>query len=97
MPGFALKTVIIVIAIALLVIVVSRLFRRGPVKAPAQRMPLLGVLSAAVLLVVGFLLALISFTSQYTADLLPLRIAAVVAVLVGAVVLLISSRRARRR
>ncbi|WP_336644887.1 hypothetical protein [Microbacterium sp. USHLN186] len=97
MPGFALKTVIIVIAIALLVIVVARAFRRGPVEAPGQRMPLLGVLSAAALLAVGFLLALISFTSQYTADLLPLRIAAVVAVVAGAVVLLISTRRARRR
>src|SRR5690606_32376212 len=45
-------------------------------------------LIGAVLLAIGFILALASFTSRYTEDLLPARIAAVVAFLLGLAVLL---------
>ncbi|QMU96946.1 hypothetical protein FVO59_06695 [Microbacterium esteraromaticum] len=103
MTGLALKTVIIVVVIALIVIVIARMFHRpAPGKslskgAPAQRMPLLVWLGAAVLLAAGFFLALVSFTSRYTEDLLPMRIAAVVALLAGGAVLFFASRRARKR
>lgn len=98
MTGFALKTVIIVVVIALVVIVVARMFHRpSPAgsrpQGAAGRSPLLAWLGAAVLLAAGFFLALVSFTSRYTADLLPMRIAAVAALVAGGVVLLIASRR----
>ncbi|MGW9627167.1 hypothetical protein [Microbacterium sp. NPDC055521] len=102
MTGFALKTVIIVVVIALVVIVVARSFHRQPPSAPrsqgpGRRMPVLTWLAAAVLLAVGFLLALVSFTSRYTDELLPMRIAAVAALLAGGAVLLVASRLARKR
>lgn len=104
MSGFALKTAIIVVVIVLIVIVVARMFHRPkPVKGRsqgqpgAQRMPLLALLGAAVLLAAGFFLALVSFTSRFTEDLLPMRIAAVAALLAGGAVLFFGSRRARRR
>ena len=100
MTGFALKTVIIVVVIALVVVVIARMFHRpSPQRSQgqAQRMPLLAWLGAAVLLAAGFFLALVSFTSRYTDDLLPMRIAAVVALLAGGAVLFFASRRARRR
>lgn len=102
MTGFALKTVIIVVVIALVVIVVARSFHRQPPSAPrsqrsGRRMPVLAWLGAAVLLAVGFLLALVSFTSRYTDELMPMRIAAVAALLAGGAVLLVASRRARKR
>lgn len=102
MTGFALKTVIIVVVIALVVIVVARMFHRPPPdaprsQAPGRRMSLRAWLGAAVLLAAGFFLALVSFTSRYTEDLLPMRIAAVVALLAGGAVLFFASRRARRR
>jgi len=101
--GLALKTAIIVIVIAVVVIVIARMFHRpAPGKSPlqsgpAQRIPLLAWLGAAVLLAAGFFLALVSFTSRYTEDLLPMRIAAVAALLAGGAVLFIASRRARKR
>ncbi|MGX1793710.1 hypothetical protein ACWIDW_12300 [Microbacterium sp. NPDC055312] len=102
MTGFALKTVIIVVVIALVVIVVARSFHRQPpnVSRPqgsGRRMPVLAWLAAAVLLGVGFVLALVSFTSRFTDELLPMRIAAVAALLAGGAVLLVASRRARNR
>ncbi|PKI91161.1 hypothetical protein CW368_07840 [Actinomycetales bacterium SN12] len=101
MTGFALKTVIIVVVIALVVIVVARMFHRpSPGASPSRaagRMPLLAWVGAAVLLAAGFFLALVSFTSRYTEDLLPMRIAAVVALLAGGAVLFVASRRARKR
>ena len=101
MTGFPLKTVIIVVVIALVVIVIARMFHRPSPGASrsqaAGRMPLLAWLGAAVLLAAGFFLALVSFTSRYTEDLLPMRIAAVVALLAGGTVLFVASRRARRR
>ncbi|MFJ4045737.1 hypothetical protein ACIPV2_08345 [Microbacterium sp. NPDC089987] len=102
MTGFALKTVIIVVMIALVVIVVARMFHRPSPDASrsqgaVRRMPLLAWLGAAVLLAAGFFLALVSFTSRYTEDLLPMRIAAVVALLAGGAVLFVASRRARKR
>ncbi|MGF2949253.1 hypothetical protein [Microbacterium alcoholitolerans] len=83
MSGFALKVVIIAIAVALLVVIVARAFRRvkpSPAKAASrrQRMPVLFGLVGAVLLAAGFIMALASFTSRYTHELLPMRIAAVV-------------------
>jgi len=89
--GFAIKAVIFVIAIALVVVLVARAFRRvrpGAAGAARQRMPMLFWLIGAVLLAIGFILALASFTSRYTEDLLPARIAAVVAFLLGLAVLL---------
>lgn len=102
MTGFALKTVIIVVVIAVVVIVIARMFHRPSPQTSrssvaTRRIPLLAWLGAAVLLTVGFLLALVSFTSRYTDELLPLRIAAVAALLAGGVVLFVASRRARRR
>ena len=100
MTGFALKAAIIVIVIALVAIVIARAFRRVPPgsgRAPAPRMPVPALLAGAALLVTGFLLALVSFTSRYTDDLMPMRIAAVAALIVGAAVLYFSARRARRR
>ena len=102
MTGFALKTAIIVVVIALVVIVIARMFHRpspgnGRQQGAARRMPLLTWLGSAVLLAAGFFLALVSFTSRYTEDLLPMRIAAVAALLAGGAVLFVSSRRARKR
>ena len=102
MTGFALKTVIIVVVIALVVIVVARMFHRPSAdsvrtQGSERRMPLLAWLGAALLLAAGFFLALVSFTSRYTDDLLPMRIAAVIALLAGGAVLFVASRRARRR
>jgi len=100
--GFALKAVIIVIVIALVAIVIARMFHRpAPIEErhdrPQRRMPLWAWLTAAALLVIAFVLALVSFVSRYTADLLLMRVAAVVALLAGGVVLLVAGRRARRR
>ncbi|WP_193597618.1 hypothetical protein [Microbacterium sp. YJN-G] len=91
MSSFAVKAVIIVIVIALIGVLIARAFRRvrpGAAGTTRQRMPLLFALAGAVLLAIGFVLALASFTSRYTADLLPARIAAVVAFAAGVVVLL---------
>ena len=91
MSSFAVKAVIIVIVIALIGVLIARAFHRvrpGAAGTARQRMPLLFALVGAVLLAIGFVLALASFTSRYTADLLPARIAAVVAFAAGVVVLL---------
>ena len=94
MSGFALKAVIIAIVIALLAVIVLRAFRRvTPAKAVAagpirQRMPVLFALIGAVLLAAGFVMALASFTSRYTHDLLPMRIASVVLFVAGVCTLL---------
>lgn len=90
MSGFAVKAVIVLIAIALICVLVARFFRRvTPAKAVLrrQRMPLLVVVAGAVLLVAGFVLSLAAFTSRYTEQLLPARIASVVLVVVGIAVL----------
>lgn len=105
MSGLPLKAVIIVILIAVVLIVIARMFHRpdpateqaAARKASGQRMRLLTWLGAAVLLAAGFFLALVSFTSRYTADLLPMRIAAVAALVAGGAVLFFGSRRARRK
>lgn len=88
MSGFALKAVLIAIAVALLLVIVARAFRRvkpSPVKAASrrQRMPVLFGLIGAVLLAAGFVMALASFASRYTHDLLPMRIAAVALFVAG--------------
>ncbi|MCA1306885.1 hypothetical protein LC082_08240 [Microbacterium esteraromaticum] len=110
MSGFALKAVVIVIVIALIGVIAARAFRRVRPSKPAaaappakagtlsQRMPVLLLpLAGAVLVVAGFFLGLISFTSRYTADLLPLRIAAVVLFVAGIGVLLVGPLRRRGR
>lgn len=76
----------IVIALLLLVIIVSRAFRRpDPVRMAAkrQRMPLLALLIGVGLAAIGFILTLGAFTSPYTAQLLPMRIAGVTLFVVG--------------
>lgn len=91
MTGFAVKTVIVLIAIMMLVVLLSRFFRKAKPTAPTsrrQRMPLLFALIAGGLLAIGFTLALASFTSRYTAELLPMRIASVVVFLTGASMML---------
>ncbi|UNK70652.1 hypothetical protein [Microbacterium sp. H1-D42] len=93
MSGLGLKVVVITIVIALLVVIVARAFRRvrpAPVKqAPLrQRMPLLFALVGAALLAIGFVMALASFTSQYTHELLPMRVTSVVLFVAGLCVLL---------
>ncbi|GAA3933605.1 hypothetical protein [Microbacterium soli] len=94
MTGFAVKAVIVLIAIALLGVLIARFFRRvTPVRAATrrQRMPLLVVLIGAVLIVAGLILGLAVFTARYTPQLLPARIASVAVFVVG-VVLLIAFR-----
>lgn len=105
MSGLPLKAVIIVILIAVVLIVIARLFHRpdpareraAATRSAGKRMPLPVWLGAAVLLAAGFFLALVSFTSRYTHDLLPMRIAAVAALLAGAAVLFFGARHARKR
>lgn len=94
MPGFAVKAVIVLIAIAFVVLLIARFFRRAaPAKAPStrQRMPLLIVLAGVVLLAAGFTLGLAAFASRYTAQLLPARVASVV-VFVAGIALLVAYR-----
>lgn len=93
MSGFAAKAVIFAIVIALLAVIIARAFRRvrpAPAKpvSQRQRMPLLFLLVGAVLLGIGFIMALASFTSPYTHDLLPMRIVSVVLFVAGLGVLL---------
>ncbi|MFC7788150.1 hypothetical protein ACU045_04120 [Microbacterium sp. MAHUQ-60] len=91
MPGFAVKTVIVLIAIAIVCVLIARFFRRvTPARAVLrrQRMPLLVVLAGAVLLAAGFILGLAAFASQYTAQLLPARIASAVLFLTGLAILI---------
>lgn len=91
MPGFAVKAVIVVIAITFVVLLIARFFRRAAPTAPPsrrQRMPMLVVLAGAVLLAAGFTLGLAAFASRYTAQLLPARIASVVVFLAGIALLL---------
>lgn len=90
MSGFAVKAVIVLIAIALVGVLVARFFRRiTPAKAVQrrQRMPLLVAIAGVVLIAAGFILSLAAFTSRYTEQLLPARIASVALVLVGLAVL----------
>lgn len=56
-----------------------------------MRMPIFVPLVGWVLLAVGFLLALVSFTSRYNADLLPMRIASL-AIVAGGVFFLVMYR-----
>lgn len=91
MPGFVVKTVIVLIAIAIVCVLIARFFRRvTPARAVLrrQRMPLLVVLVGAVLLAAGFILGLAAFASQYTAQLLPARIASAVLFLTGLAILI---------
>ena len=94
MSGFALKTVIIAIAIALLAVIVLRAFRRvrpaqvSKAATRRQRMPVLFLLVGAVVLAAGFVMALAAFVSRYTHDLLPMRIASVALFVVGLCTLL---------
>ena len=76
----------IVIALLLLAIIVSRAFRRpnsAKIAAKRQRMPLLVLLVGTALFAIGFILALGSFTSPYHDQLLPTRIAGVTLFVVG--------------
>jgi len=89
--GFVVKVVIFLILIALVVVIIARFFRRvTPAKAvlKRQRMPLLVVLAGAVLLGAGFILGLAAFASQYTAQLLPARIASATLFVVGLAILI---------
>lgn len=90
MSGFTAKAVVIVIALLMLAIIVSRAFRR-PVSAKAaakrQRMPLLVLLVGIALLAIGFFLSLGSFTSPFHAQLLPMRIAGVTLFVAGLAVI----------
>lgn len=109
MSGLALKAVVIVIVIALIGVIVARAFRRVRPSKPAetappakpgtliQRMPVLLPIAGAVLVAAGFFMGLISFTSRYTDDLLPMRIAAVVLFVAGIGVLLVGPLRRRGR
>ncbi|MGM7698499.1 hypothetical protein [Microbacterium sp. A84] len=87
MSALALKYA--VIALAILLVVggmwwVAKRPNRSKRVSGRLRMPIFVPLVGAVLLSVGVLLALVSFTSRYTADLLPMRIASVVVALAGA-------------
>src|SRR5690606_35847147 len=89
--GFVVKAVVFLIVIALIVVLIARFFRRvTPAKAALrrQRMPLLVVLVGAVLLAAGFILGLAAFASQYTAQLLPARIASAVLFVAGVAILI---------
>lgn len=91
MSGFAAKAVIILIVVTLVVVLVARFFRRVTPANPGtrrQRMPLLVPLAGAVLIVAGSLLALASFSSRYTPELLPARIASAVVIIAGLAALL---------
>lgn len=91
MSGFAVKAMIVLIVIMLIVVFIARFFRRvSPVKTTSQRlkMRIIVPLAGSVLLAVGFMLALVSFASRYTHELLPMRIAAGVTFVTGACVLI---------
>lgn len=94
MTGFALKYALIALSILL---VAGGLWwamkrpNRSKQHPSRVRMPIFVPLVGWVLLAVGFLLALVSFTSRYTADLLPMRIAAV-AITVGGLIFLVMYR-----
>lgn len=78
MSAFALKYALIALAIVLVAGGVWWAMKRPnrSKRAPARmRMPIFVPLVGWLLLAVGFLLALTAFTSRYTADLLPMRIA----------------------
>ncbi|MDQ0643727.1 hypothetical protein [Microbacterium murale] len=81
MSAFALKYALIALAIVVVVAGVWWALKRPnrSKRAPARlRMPIFVPLAGWLLLAVGFLLALSAFTSRYTADLLPMRIASLV-------------------
>ncbi len=81
MSAFALKYALIALAILLVAAGVWWAMKRPnrSKRAPSRvRMPIFVPLAGWLLLAVGFLLALSAFTSRYTADLLPMRIASLV-------------------
>lgn len=91
MSGFAIKAIIVLVAIMLILVFIARFVRRvSPAKSVSlrQRMPVFVALFGGALLAIGFVLALSSFVSRYTAELLVMRIAAVVTFVAGACVVI---------
>ena len=81
MSAFALKYALIALAILLVAAGVWWAMKRPnrSKRAPSRvRMPIFVPLAGWVLLAIGFLMALSAFTSRFTADLLPMRIASLV-------------------
>ncbi|MBO0981193.1 hypothetical protein [Microbacterium sp. SD291] len=94
-PGAALKFVLFAAALILVVVLVRRAFMRpnratgGPGRPDRLRMPKLVVIIAWALLGVGLLMSLLAFGSGSMRDPVPFRIASVILVALGLLVLLV--------
>lgn len=81
------------IALALLVVVgglwwTSKRPSRSRMRGGRLRMPVFVPLGGGLLVAISFILGMLAFTSRYTRDLLPLRVASVVVMVAGAAMLL---------
>src|SRR5690606_8636048 len=86
MASFVLKYALT--ALALLAVVgglwwASKRPRRSRMRGGRLRMPVFVPLAGGLLVAIAFILGMTAFTSRFTADLLPLRIASVVVLLTG--------------